>query len=425
MTYSVQFVESASHIAAGLWDRCFPPPLEGRWWYETLERSELGDQFRFLYAQVTANGRPVGIAPAFVMNVPIELVVPPEILPVFRFAGRIFPSILYQRTLFIGSPCSDEGTAGLLPGVDGHEALLAIQKAMEMKARELRAPMLVWKDFPDSLAQDMRQLAEDRGLFRLVSFPGAIVDLPSGRKEDYYAAMKASRRQKLKRKLRKSAECVDVAVEILQQPRAATLDEIFALFTQTYEKATTKFERLNRKFFELISELPLAHFIVLREKASRDMIAFMLCFDLGDRLINKFIGLDYRRPKEWVLYFRLWDAAVDWALSKGFTSIQSGQTGYAPKIEIGHRLVPLTNYCRHRNFIVHAIYRAAAKSIGWHTLDSDLAAFLKAHPEAKVADGETRKIPGTAPAGAEMGNAFSDSAPQPERAAKPAPLSLP
>src|SRR5262249_19890835 len=47
---SVSFKRSASDIDAALWEACFPPPLEGRWWYETLERSHLEDQFTFLYA---------------------------------------------------------------------------------------------------------------------------------------------------------------------------------------------------------------------------------------------------------------------------------------------------------------------------------------------------------------------------------------
>jgi hypothetical protein len=110
----------------------------------------------------------------------------------------------------------------------------------------------------------------------------------------------------------------------------------------------------------------------------------MLCLDMGSRVINKFIGIDYRRPRDWLLYFRLWDAAVDWALSRGADAIQSGQTGYAPKIETGHRLVPLTNYCAHRNRFVHAIGRAFARHITWSTLDDDLARFLKAHPDFEL-----------------------------------------
>jgi hypothetical protein len=114
------------------------------------------------------------------------------------------------------------------------------------------------------------------------------------------------------------------------------------------------------------------------------MVAFMLCLDMGSRVINKFIGIDYRRPRDWLLYFRLWDAALEWALSRGADAIQSGQTGYAPKIETGHRLVPLTNYCAHRNPVIHAIGRAFARHITWSTLDDDLARFLKAHPDFEL-----------------------------------------
>jgi hypothetical protein len=109
----------------------------------------------------------------------------------------------------------------------------------------------------------------------------------------------------------------------------------------------------------------------------------MLCFVLGEQVINKFIGIDYSQPKEWFLYFRLWEAAVDWTLSKGATSIQSGQTCYAPKIELGHELVPLTNYCAHRNRLIHWIYASAANTVNWDTLDADLAVYLNAYPESR------------------------------------------
>jgi hypothetical protein len=316
------------------------------------------------------------------MNVPIDIVAPDELVQVLRFVGRIIPWVLYQRTLFVGSPCSDEGTIGFSPGIDRGEALLTLQTALEKKAREFRTQMIVWKDFPESSCADLDWLSREKGLFRLVSFPSTLVEFSSRRKEDYFASIKASRRQKLKRKLRRSASKSDVTVEVVQHPSTRVLDDIFGLFWQTYSKAATKFERLNRAWFENIAAQEVAHFIVLRDRASGEMVAFMLCFDAGERLINKFIGIDYGKPKEWLLYFLLWDAAVDWALARGFSSIQSGQTTYAAKIEMGHRLVPLTNYCRHRNPLIHALYRAVAKTVNWSSLDGELTLFLKAHPEA-------------------------------------------
>ena len=60
--FSVAFVSSATEIDSALWDSCFPPAIEGRWWYDTLERSGLGDQFTFLYAVIRRGGAAVSKA---------------------------------------------------------------------------------------------------------------------------------------------------------------------------------------------------------------------------------------------------------------------------------------------------------------------------------------------------------------------------
>ena len=380
--FSVTFVSSAARIDPALWESCFAPTIEGRWWYETLEQSGLEDQFSFLYAVVHLEAVPVGIAPAFLMNFPAILVAPPALVPVIRWLDRVIPSLTSPKTLFVGSPCADEGTVGLLDGVDRSGALLALHLAFRAKARAAGAALLVWKDMTEPGAAAFARVAQQERLFRLTSFPGTVVEFSSPDKEHYFVAMKGSRRHNLRKKLRRSMTNVELGVEIVQTPDCHVLDELFGLYRQTYENATTRFETLNRQFFAIVAAQPLAHFIVLTESGSNKMVAFMLCFELGTKVINKFIGLDYHRPKDWLLYFRLWDAVVDWALARGATSIQSGQTGYAPKIETGHRLVPLANYCAHRNPVIHALAGAFASRINWSTLDDDLARYVKAHPEA-------------------------------------------
>lgn len=381
--YSTCFVKSEAQIDPSLWDACFPPPREGRWFYKAQEGCGITDQFTFLYAVICKGPQPVGIAPVFMMDVPIDLVVPEEWRPLVTAMGRIFPSLRYQRTLFVGAPCAEEGNVGLLPEADRRSALLCLQRALKKQARDMNATMLTWKDFPASYSDDLGWLGHLSGLFPLISFPGTVVTLTSARKEDYFAALTVKRRHNLKKKLRRSEVSVAVRIQVIQHPDDHTLDEIFHLFSQTYEKAKTRFEKLNRRFFGLMAEADPSYFIILREKSSDEMIAFMLCFDVGGRIINKFIGIDYRRPSEWFLYFRLWDAAVEWALSRNASSIWSGQTGYTAKIEIGHALIPLTNYCQHRNWLIHRLFSFIAPMLGWHTLDDQLARFLKAHPEAR------------------------------------------
>jgi hypothetical protein len=135
------------------------------------------------------------------------------------------------------------------------------------------------------------------------------------------------------------------------------------------------------RFLKSFSEKPATHFIILREKVTDEMVAFMLFFDMGERLMNMYIGMDYGRPKEWMLFFRLWEAAVDVALSRGFSSIVSGRSSYEAKIHIGHKLVPLNNYCRHRNIVLHNIYRIFAHTIHWASMDEALDRFLTANPD--------------------------------------------
>jgi len=378
--YTVNWVDSESEIAPELWQAYFPAPYEGHWWYQVMERCGIQDQFTFLYAVVSDSSGTIAIAPAFVMNVPMRLVLPPAILPLANLIGHIVPSALYQRTLFIGSPCSDEGHVGMLDGVNRLAVLNSIELAMVSKAKQLQASMRVWKDFPQQYAIDFTSL--NAHLFKVVSFPGTSVELPDATKEGYLATLKSSRRNKLKKKLRLAAES-PVDVEVIQQPDSEILNELFNLFWQTYEKGGTKFERLNRKFFDLIAAETNSHFVILREQSNGKIVAFMLCFSLGDQVINKFIGIDYQQPKEWFLYFKLWEAAVDWAAGIGAKSIQSGQTGYAPKIELGNQLVTLTNYCAHLNPVINWVYAKIAKTINWDTLDADLAVYLKAYPDEK------------------------------------------
>jgi hypothetical protein len=379
---SVRWVDSEADIADELWSACFAPPVEGRWWYRTLEHSELQAQFKFAYAVIVKNGKDVGIAPTFLMDVPIELVAPPEVVPIIKTVGKIIPSLLYQRTLFIGSPCTDEGTVGLLPEVSMHEVASLLQAAFEKRAKQMKAPFIVWKDFPDSYRGALSTLVTGRNMFELISFPGTSLILKDRKKETYFALLKGSRRHNLKKKLKKSKQQIELTTQILNRPDAETLDEVFALFWQTYEKGKTKFEKLNRKFFSLVADEDHSSFVLLRDASTKKLVAFMLCFDIKERVINKFIGIDYNLPNEYFLYFRLWDAALDWVLAAtDATEFQSGQTGYRAKIDVGNSLVPLTNYCKHSNPIMHKLYSMACSDVTWSTLDDDLKIFLTAHPE--------------------------------------------
>ena len=379
---SVEFVETEKQIPEALWALCFPSSPESQWWYRLLEGAGINNQFQIFYGLLREGNVSVGIVPLFTMELALEFIVPKWMIALLAWLGRMLPSLSQPRILFVGSPCSDEGAIGLLPNIDRRAAMEAIHHALEREAEIRGTGMIVWKDFPESYESDFDWFARRMGYFRMVDFPGAVVDLASSRKEDYFAAMKRSRRHDIRRKLKQSAQALVAEVEILQKPDAATLECLFGLFVQTRDRAKNQFERLDYRFFERAAEEPTAHFILLRESHSRDIVAFSLCFEIGGVVINKHIGLDYTRPREWFLLFRLFDVTVDWALARNARAIHSGQSGYSAKIQQGHRLVPLTNYGRHRNGLFHRIAAAVTRRISWSTLDDDLAEFERAHPES-------------------------------------------
>ncbi|NWA08387.1 GNAT family N-acetyltransferase [Pseudomonas gingeri] len=370
---TVQWVSRAALIPSVLWDTCFNH-VEGRWWYEALEASGLDDQFEFAYAVVERDGQPIGLAPTFIMDVPMELVVPPLIARLMR----VIPALRYQRTLFVGSPCSDEGAVGVMPGYSLGDILLPLQDALTRRGHEKKVAMTVWKDFGEAEKPALEALSQARRLFPMVSFPGTTVELAAGGFEGYLKGLKSRHRYRLKKKLKDGLAHGAHEVRVLQQPDEQTLDAVFALFQQTYEKGKTKFERLNIEFFRQIAAKPQSHFILMTDAHSGKLVAFMLCFLVGDKAINKFIGIDYAVGMQSHLYFQLWEQAVKWACGVGAIRLESGQTGYSAKREVGHQLVPLDCYCRHRNPLLHRVFGAVAKGINWQNLDPDLRQMAEA-----------------------------------------------
>ncbi len=388
---SVTFVSSAAQMQDAIGTAGFPLPLEGPWLYEALEQSRLENQFTMFYALVFQRGVPVAAVPAFVMDVPMEEACPENLRKTLKTIARFVPSILYQRTLFVGYPSAAQGTIGIVPGTSRRAVLFALQRAFEKKVRALNAEFMIWRDIPADISLDLEWVTKRSRLFRTLSLPSTIVKFSSQSKSGYFARLTGSHRCALKRNLKRSAAAVEVSVEVLQHPGPDLLEEICGLFRQTSLRAKMKFEELNPAWFANIAGLPTTYFMVMREKQTGAMIAATAYFDRSPMLVARHVGFDYTKPMSWLLYYRLWDALVDWALSNGFTSIYSGPTSYVAKIQSGHELIPLFNYLWHRNVFMHAIYRAVAKRLDWAGLDEDLAKFFRAHPDEEEAHRRPRQ----------------------------------
>jgi hypothetical protein len=383
----VEWVKSASDIPADIWRECFRPPLEGAWLYEVLEQAGLDDQFSFAYALVMRGEAIIAVAPVFAAVLPISLIAPDFIDRILRLGGSFLRHLRFQKMLFVGAPCSDEGSVGTLPGVSLADVAPILQQALWARVQQTGAISVVWKDFAEESWPALRGLSREAGLCEVVSYPGTRILDMSGGFDAYLRRLSVRRRHNLRKKLRLSRAHLDLAVEIVERPDAALIDEVWRLFQNTYERATTKFERLNRKFWELVGARAPCRLIVLRELETGKAAAFMLVILEGKQAINKFLGIDYSRGSKSFLYFRLWEEFVRLAAQLGATAAQSGQTSYRAKLDLGHELVPLSNFFRYRNPVIHWIAAMVSRRITWSTLDEDLAEAIESRSWRK-ADGE-------------------------------------
>ena len=368
----VHWCASSNDIPGEAWQRCFPPPLEGLWLYAALEQSGLQEQFSFSYAVVRRGTEIVAIAPVFTAVLPISLIAPRLVDLALSLGGPLLRHLRFQKTLFVGCPCADEGTVGIAPGVRLAEVAPTLQRALWERAAECGAASLVWKDFPESSWPDLRALSREAGLCEAVSYPGTRISNIGPDFEAYLARLSGNRRHNLRKKLRLSRDHVDVEVELVTMPDPTLLAEIWRLFQTTYERATTRFERLTETFWEIVSREAQSRCIILRERSSGKAVAFMLAIVQGKRAINKFIGLDYGFGSKAYLYFRLWEEFMRFAIAAGAEEVQSGQTGYRAKLDVGHELVPLSNFFRYRNPLIQMLAAFLAKRISWSSLDEDL-----------------------------------------------------
>jgi uncharacterized protein len=374
----ISWRQRCTDIDNAAWKRLFGAPKQGLFWFKALEAGT-GSQFAFWYGLIRRGATIVGIVPAFLFDVPLQLILPPRERKVLDlFARGPLRRARYMRTFFIGNVAGEEGAIGFDEQLD-RDVYTNIHDAATTKASELGASMLVWKDFPESEGMALNRLDHARAVFRIPSYPGTIIPILQGGYAAFLAGQKASRRHKIKRKLALGEATVPTRTTVIDFPDSGELGALFKLFQQTYERGTTKFESLTPDFFHEIAAAEESIFIVLSDCATGRPVAFMLLLDLGQRIINQFVGIDYSLGRQAFLSFRLFAAAYDWAARQSASALCSGQTGYSSKLDLGHRLVPLWNYCHHANRLVNWALSRAASRIRWADLDTQLRVHFDAH----------------------------------------------
>lgn len=369
---SVQIVRSAKQIGAALWNGTFAADCLDSRYYSIIEET-LRDRFDFRYAILThAPSGPTAAQPFFFTEQPITGGLPAWFQAIAAHAPHFLSRSLSIRMAVVGCAAGDSRLACAEPW-----ALEAMEEALTFYARETRARLLLFKDFP---AHDRKlfDLLARRGYTRIPSMPYAKLDLDFA-SFDEYLQTKVGRgfRRDLRHKLIESEKPGRLNLEVVADA-TPYLDEIYPLYLQTHNRSPFRFEKLTREYFSRLGrDMPeRTRFFLWRQEGR--LLAFALCLVHNGTLHYLNVGMDYPLALERHLYYLVWRDLLSWAIDAKLKTLETGPLNYEVKFRLGLRLVPRDLYVRHVSPALNPCFAVALRFLQPTRYDRSLRKFPNA-----------------------------------------------
>lgn len=323
-------------------------------YYEIVEET-LGGQFDQRYFVITnrATGA-VTVQPFFFVNQDLLAGLPPGVRHLVDAVRRRWPRFLCMKMMMIGCAEGD----GQLDCMEAW-AMEALHDAVGRYARHEKASIILMKSFPSNYRDALQRFSDD-DYSRVPSMPGGRMEIDFANFEEYMQT-KLSRifRKNLRRKFKKTTDA-DIRMEVTSDV-SGCIEEVYALYLQTYQRSEFRFEKLTREFFlRLCERMPdRARFFLWRQEGR--MIAFALCMVHDGLVYDMNVGMDYAVALDLHLYFLTFRDIVDWAAKNGFKHYYTGPLNYDPKLHLKLDLDPLDLYARHSSNLINPIFKIALK----------------------------------------------------------------
>jgi predicted N-acyltransferase len=338
------------------WNRAFVNQSKDHRYYELIERT-LTNQFEHFYVLLEdRSGKIRAVQPIFFVRQNLVEGVPGKIRTIVDLIRRKFPRFLTMRVLMIGC-AAGEGQLGVLDPKDETWLAQALPPILLSFAKQQRASLVVWKDFPATYRSSLSAL-KSNGYARVPSMPMTRLRIDYKNFDEYLGQIGYMSRKSLRRKFRKTERAAKIEMEVVIDV-TPWVEEIYPLYLQVHERSPMKFEVLTKEFFCAIGRtMPdCARFFVWRQ--SEKIIAFSLCLVSGNTIHDECLGLDYEVAFDLYLYFYTLRDVINWSMAQGLGYYSSGPLNYDPKLHLGHELAPLDLYVMHTKPLLNPIFQFA------------------------------------------------------------------
>jgi predicted N-acyltransferase len=258
----------------------------------------------------------------------------------------------------IGNAAGEGHLSMCAPG-DEEWVANALYQVLEIYARQSKASLVVFKDFPAKYRDVLwKFVAND--YTRVPSMPMTELALHYTGFEQYLTTLGSSTRKDLRRKFRRIAAAEPISFEVVTD-LSPHVDEVYPLYLEVHERSLLKFEQLTKEYLsQLGCRMPdRVRFFIWRQNGKA--IAFSVALVHDAIIYDDYLGLDYSVALDLHLYFHTFRDILSWALANGLKRYRSSPLNYQPKLHLGCNLFPLDLYVRHTNPILNRLFRPLLK----------------------------------------------------------------
>ena len=337
-------VDKIKDIPEAEWDRLFGAGLiEGYGYHQTLQESHL-KEFSFYYLLARRNNTLVAIIPFFTTDFSFTTIIQGSLQKFITAIQNKFSRFLKMKILFVGNPTCEEFYLGIAQGEDLNMILEGALKELSRFCKREKIGTLLFYNLTAAYTLMARYLAK-KGFSIMASFPNTMLEIKSDSLESYINSLSKSTRKGLRRKLRDSAQAVELKTEV-RDDISDVQGRIYELYRNNLIDGEIYFEILTPEFFRDICHNTKGTTKFFLTYAKDKIVAFSLVLIKGEHMIEKFVGFDAEVSHRYNLYYTTFVHNIDYCIKNGLRFYQMGITDYEPKVRLGSRLIPLYVYVR-------------------------------------------------------------------------------
>ncbi len=360
----------------GAWKRALQNKCKDHRYYEIVQETlQCGFEHHYLLIEDHA-GQVRAIQPVFFVRQNLVEGVRGKVRSIVGTIRKMFPRFLTMRVLMVGCGAG-AGDLGVWDKDDEPFVAKALQSSLQTYARQNKASLVVFKDFP-AIYRSALEVLYSSGYARIPSMPMTRLSLRYKNWDEYFGTLSKATRKDLRRKFRKAERAPNIEMEVVTDV-TPFIDEIYPLYLAVHERSALKFETLTKEYFRAIGQqIPeRARFFIWRQNDK--IVSFSFCLVCGDAIYDECIGLDYEVALDLHLYFYTLRDIISWALQQRLKYYYSNPLNYEPKLHLDCELVCLDLCVIHTNPLLNPIFCRLIKYLGPTRHDPILRKFPNAH----------------------------------------------